>query len=91
MHAAIVRHMRFQAVVSGDREIRFNQVKQIMGFASDAETAQYLINRGIEACAPVIRNWVLLKEVTDRTMLQQSEFFDRMADVAKEEEGGRER
>lgn len=86
MHAAIVRHMRFQAVVSGDREIRFNQVKQIMGFASDAETAQYLINRGIESCAPIIRNWILLKEATDRAALQQQDFFEGLSRIMKEEE-----
>lgn len=72
-------------MISGDRELRFRQVKEIMGFASDAETAQYLINRGIESCTPIIRNWLMIKDVSDRTVLQQAEFFERIADQVQKD------
>ncbi len=83
--------MRTAVLISGGREQRFHQVKEILGFQSDAEVAQYLINRGLEASAGMIRNWLLLKEVTDATKAQQVEVFQDMRIMFEHEnqkEGG---
>ena len=67
--------LRCSAVIGGDRIVRFKQVATILGFTSDAETAQYLINRGLEQVAPVIRNWEVIKETSERSALAQADLF----------------
>ena len=75
--------IKAQVTISGVRSNRVRQIAAIEGFNSDNEALQYLINRGLEACSPTLRNWELIRELTERTLASQQDLFTSMGEQMK--------
>jgi hypothetical protein len=77
--------IKVQVTISGRRANRIRQVAAIEGFNSDNEAVQYLVSRGLEACAPTVRNWELIREIQERTLASQQDLFAAMGEQMKTE------
>jgi hypothetical protein len=77
-------NMRIQIAITGNRALRVRQMMAIHGFRSENEAVQYLINRGLESCSSAIRQWEMLREVQERTLLSQQEMFAGICDQFKQ-------
>ena len=75
--------MRLQISITGVRAVRIRQLMAMSGFRSENEAAQYLINRGLEACSTSIRNWDLLKEAQEKTLSSQADLFANVEQMMK--------